>query len=45
MGVGNEPSGDNTKGKCNKGLTEIGKIKDIHGRQSEGERERGRAIE
>lgn len=32
---GNEPSGDNTKGKCNKSLAEIGKILDKRGRPSE----------
>lgn len=33
--AGNEPSGDNTKGKCNKSLAEIGKILDKRGRPSE----------
>lgn len=35
--AGNEPSGDNTKGKCNKSLAEIGKILDKRGRPSEKE--------
>lgn len=41
---GNEPSGDNTKGKCNKSLAEIGKILDKRGRPREkaSERERQR---
>lgn len=33
--AGNEPSGDNTKGKCNKSLAEIGKILDKRGRLRE----------
>lgn len=35
--AGNEPSGDNTKGKCNKSLAEIDKILDKRGRPSEKE--------
>lgn len=35
--AGNEPSGDNTKGKCNKSLAEIGKILDKRGRPREKE--------
>lgn len=38
--AGNEPSGDNTKGKCNKSLAEIGKILDKRGRPREKEAER-----
>lgn len=35
--AGNQPSGDNTKGKCNKSLAEIGKILYKRGRPSEKE--------